>query len=334
VKKKKPGTAIVGQLFQELAPRIGARVLMEEWGVAGQITFANGRRRYFKFSSIDLNPLASSDIAKDKDFANFFMKSMGYKTIPGKTFFSDKWANEIKSPRTGEAAIEYALTIGFPLVVKPNSGSQGRAVAIVSSEKEMRRALRDVFDIDRVAIVQHVVHGRDYRVVVLDGRVISAYERVPLNVVGDGASPIIRLLEMKQKAFVDTGRDTILKLDDPRIVETLNRRGINLETVPDANVRVQCLANANLSSGGDAIDLTGKLHASVISLCVNLTRDMGLRMCGVDLMTKHDLSETLGDYYIIEINAAPGLDHYAQSGDAQRQVVEDLYLEVLKGMET
>jgi len=35
----------------------------------------------------------------------------------------------------------------------------------------------------------------------------------------------------------------------------------------------------------------------------------------------------------LEINAAPGLDHYVRMGKAQRKIVEDLYLEVLKHME-
>src|SRR5690348_16235932 len=63
---------LLGQILQKIAPRIGATVLMEpEWGIVGQITYKNGLRRYFKYSSLDVNPLASSDIAKDKDYASF-----------------------------------------------------------------------------------------------------------------------------------------------------------------------------------------------------------------------------------------------------------------------
>jgi D-alanine-D-alanine ligase-like ATP-grasp enzyme len=38
-------------------------------------------------------------------------------------------------------------------------------------------------------------------------------------------------------------------------------------------------------------------------------------------------------YFILEINAAPGLDHYAKIGEAQKKIVEGLYLEVLKHLE-
>lgn len=36
--------------------------------------------------------------------------------------------------------------------------------------------------------------------------------------------------------------------------------------------------------------------------------------------------------HILEINSAPGLDHYATSGAQQKKIVEDLYLQVLTHM--
>jgi len=52
-------------------------------------------------------------------------------------------------------------------------------------------------------------------------------------------------------------------------------------------------------------------------------------------MVNGDISQVphVGAYWIIEINAAPGLDHYATIGKAQQKIVENLYLEVLKVMD-
>ena len=66
---------------------------------------------------------------------------------------------------------------------------------------------------------------------------------------------------------------------------------------------------------------------------MKLTRDMGLRLCGVDILVPGDLSDPLGAYSIIEINAAPGLDHYAKVGAEQRAIVEAMYLKILKSMD-
>lgn len=320
-------------MFKKLAPRIGAKVLMEpEWEIAGQITFRNGRRRYIRYSSIDLNPLAASDIAKDKDFANFFMKKMGYPTIEGKTFFVDWWAKTIHSKRGIDEAYAYARRLGFPVIVKPNSGSQGVGVALVHNAREFYPAMRTIFMHDRVGLVQRPVYGTDYRIVVLDDQVISAYERQPLSVLGDGASTIRKLLLGKQIFFKRTGRDTRLNLDDPRIILKLKRQGLSFKSVPEKGKRIYLLDNANLSAGGDAVDVTESIHPEFKKIAIRLTRDMGLRICGVDLMVEGDISKKPGKYWILEINAAPGLDHYVKIGRAQEKIVENLYLKVLKSM--
>ena len=333
--KQKSFNPLLGQVFQKVAPRIGAKVLIEpEWGIVGQITFKNGQRRYFRYSSLDLNPLGASEIAKDKDFANFFMTEMGYPTIPGRTFFSDDWARSIHSRRNIDAAYRYARELGFPVIVKPNSGSQGVGVTLVYNKRQFYRAMGFIFKRDRVALVQRLVQGRDYRVVVLDDRVISAYERIPLNVIGDGHSTIRRLLNEKQRRFIASSRDTAIKPKDPRMAEKLERQGLSFRSIPKKGERVYLLDNANLSAGGDSVDVTNQIHPDFQTIAMNLTRDMGLRLCGVDLMIDGNISQEPATYHILEINAAPGLDHYAKTGRQQKKIVEDLYLQILRSLET
>ncbi len=334
MKKKTQDDPLVGKIFRAIAPRIGATVVMEpEWNIAGQILYKSGKKRYFRYSSIDLNTLGASEISKDKHYANFFMKRMGYPTIEGQTFFSKSWAAAIDSRRDADAAYAYAQKIGFPVIVKPNSGSQGKGVTLCHTRREFYSALARVFKIDRVALVQRPVEGKDYRIVVLDDKVISAYERIPLNVVGDGRSTIVQLLEKKQKHFKTSSRDTRIRMDDPRIIAKLARRGMTLASIPRKDECVYVLDNANLSSGGDAREVSADIHPEFSKIAIALTKDMGLRLCGVDLMVDGDIADAPEKYWVLEINSAPGLDHYAQSGKAQQKIVEDMYLEVLKHME-
>ncbi len=325
---------LVAHIFRKIAPRIGAKVVIErEWNIAGQIIYQSGKKRYFRYSSLDLNTLGASEISKDKDYANFFMKRMGYPVIPGMTFFSPEWAKAIDSPRGIDAAYAYARKIGFPVIVKPNSGSQGKGVALVHTRREFYAAMRRLFKLDRIALVQTPVRGNDYRIVVLDDKVISAYQRIPLNIVGDGKSNVRKLLEKKQHSFSSSSRDTRLRLDDPRIKAKLTREGLTLRSVPARGQRVYLLDNANLSSGGDAVDVTTTMHPEFKDFAVRLTSDMGLRLCGVDLMVEGDITQAPNRYWVLEINSAPGLDHYVKTGKAQQKIVEDMYLEVLKHME-
>ena len=199
------------------------------WKIVGQVTFRNGKRRYFRYSSSDLNPLGASSIAQDKDYANFFMKRMGYPTIRGEAFLSDDWAKMIGSPRNKQAAFRFARKLGFPLIIKPNSGSQGGNVQLVHSKKEFFKGLKAIFRRDRVALVQKQVIGRDYRIVVLDNEVISATNVFP-SVIGDGRSSILSP-QRKQREFVAC-RDTArcdgrirLKLKDQLCHDSVLKKG-------------------------------------------------------------------------------------------------------------
>src|SRR4051812_26482099 len=123
--KRQTAGPLLGELFGKLATSIGAQVIVEpEWRVVGQITFRNGRRRYFRGSTVDLNPVGAAEIAKDKEYASFFMRKMGYPVAPGKAFFASTFAAAIRSRRDINAAYRYASKLGFPVMVKPNSGSQ------------------------------------------------------------------------------------------------------------------------------------------------------------------------------------------------------------------
>jgi D-alanine-D-alanine ligase-like ATP-grasp enzyme len=326
--------SFLGNILKKIAPKIGAKVLIEpKWGVVCQVTFRNGKKCYFRYNTLDLNTIGASEIAVDKDYASFFMKRMGYPTIPGRAFFSKSWAKAIGSDQDLHKASEYAQKLGFPLIVKPNSKSQGSGVALVHNKTEFYRAMRVVFTYDKIALVQKYITGKDYRLVVLDKRVISAYERVPLSVVGDGVSSVRKLLQLRQEYFVKIGRDTRIRLKDPRILEKLKHQSLTMSSVLKNGQKIYLLDNANLSTGGDSVDVTDKIHPFFRTLAIDLTRDMGLRLCGVDLLIDGDITTKTHRYHIIEINAAPGLDHYASMGKIQEKIVEDLYLEVLKSIE-
>ena len=324
------------KLVLRLAPKIGARVVVEpEWGIVAQIIYKNGVVRSLRYLSLDLNPIASSDIALDKDYAKFFMEKRGYPVAEGKTIFKDSWAKTVNSNRKISYGLSYAKKLGYPVIVKPNSQSQGFGVSLVSNDKELASSLKEIFKHDKIAIVERYLPGHDYRVVVLDKEIISAYERIPLSVTGDGKNSIISLLKQKQKKFIAGSRDTKINFADPRIKIKLKTQGFLLKDILPKGTKIFLLDNANLSTGGDALDVTQNIHPEFAKIAIRLTRDMGLRMAGVDIMvTNGDITQNPKEcgYYIIEINSAPGLDHYVTTGEEQKRKVEAMYLKVFKAL--
>lgn len=323
----------VGELLRKIASRAGVIVEVEpEFGYVGRIICPNGKIHYFRDTKFDLNTLGATEIAMDKAYATFFIDILGYPTIPGKTFYSKKWCQAIGSNKSIEAAYQYAREIGFPVFVKPNSKSQGSRACKTNTRREFFQACRQAFQKDKVILVQSVISGHDYRIVVLDSRIISAYERLPLTLIGDGVHTIAELLDIKQQGFYENDRDTEIPIDDYRIKMRLSRMKLTQDSVPEKNKKVQLLDNANLSSGGDAKDVTKIIHPAFQKIAIDLTRNMGLRYCGVDLMVDGDISKPPKKYWVIEINAAPGIDNYSASGKEQEKIVEDLYTEVLKAI--
>jgi D-alanine-D-alanine ligase-like ATP-grasp enzyme len=335
-KLKRDASGLLGKILVKIAPKIGAEIYLEpEWNVVGQIKFRNGKKSYFRYNTLDLNPMGASEIARDKDYSNFFMESLGFPIIPkSKTFYSDKWANTIGAhDRKIDDAYRYALKIGFPVIVKPNSCSQGYGVSLVSNKEEFYGALKSIFERDKIALVQQQVKGKDYRIVVLDNKIISAYQRIPLNVVGNDYNTIKELLLMKQEQFKKINRDTKINIDDSRIRIKLQHQGLTIDSIPKKDDLIFLLDNANLSTGGNSMDVTDKISSFFREISIRLTKEMGLRLCGVDLMIDGDISDETANYWVIEINSAPGLDHYSKIGTGQEKIVESLYLEVLKHLE-
>lgn len=333
-KQPLPSLPFITAMMLKLCPKIGATVLVEpEFGYVGQITFKNGTRTFFRNRNSSINAHGAVEIARDKGYTSFFLKSMGYHTPREQTFFSDVWCKNLHSRRTVDAACRFASRLGFPVIVKPNHFSQGVLVTKAWNAREVRRVATAVLRRDSVVLVQKFIPGKDYRIVVLDGDVISAYERVPLSVVGDGKRTIGQLLKEKQKAFEKAGRDTELDLQDFRFHWKLKRLRLSLRSVPKRGERIFLLDNANLSTGGDSVDVTSRIHTGYRTLVRSVARDMGLRLCGVDIITA-DISTPLDPKHVIlEINAAPGLDHYASSGRRQKNIVEGLYMKVLRALE-
>ncbi len=81
------------------------------------------------------------------------------------------------------------------------------------------------------------------------------------------------------------------------------------------------------------MDVTETMHESYRRLAINVTADMGLRLCGVDLLCPDIVKPLSREHVVLETNAAPGLDHYASTGKRQMKIVEDLYMQVLRAIE-
>src|SRR4029079_5262488 len=119
------------------------------------------------------------DVASDKDLTTRLLGAAGLP-VPRQ-----------ESVRTVEQAVTVAERIGFPVVVKPLDGNHGRGVCLdLEDAADVRDAVPIAKDQSRRGnvIVESYITGRDYRCLIIDGRLAAVAERVPAHVVGDGKS--------------------------------------------------------------------------------------------------------------------------------------------------
>lgn len=322
----------IRDILKRLAPRLGATVRFHPDGFVGTITFPSGAHSLFWDNKFNLNPISSAKVAQDKFYTSFVLKQAGIRVPEEKLFFRSSAARYAGTSRCGiRNAYRYAKRLGLPVYVKPNRLSQGRFVAKVHSYSEFRAAAATIWEAGRGMLVQRPVTGRDYRIILLDGEVLSAYERRPLAVTGDGHATIGRLLGRLQEQFERDGRDTVMDQDDPRLHQLLKRNGHGIDTVLARGEQVRLMDAANLSLGGTTLDVTMGLHPSYVALARRVAQAMDLRFSGIDVLAK-DATQADDEGVVLEVNSAPGLDNYLYSGKRNTEYVDGLYLKVLEAI--
>lgn len=320
-----PATLTPGELIARVGARLGLAVSFENVGQSrGQIAAPDGRKFYFAGTQMDLNGIVAAELARNKEACAYYLLRMGYPVPDGRSFRRD----EI------DAACVYAGELGFPVIVKPTGGRSGIHVSVAGDEAQLRRAMHAVL-MDRrrfgVPLVQRKIVGNDFRIILLDGEVLAAYQCVPLSIVGDGRLSIDALLTQKIDHLIARKRHVSLVPHDARVSLQLERLGLTWDTVPKRGERVQLLDPANGSTGADLIDFTATIHPEVCALTARIARDAGLRYCGLDLRTA-SIEAPLADYTIIEVNASPAIFHLLGLGTREQQIAESIIERMLTAM--
>src|SRR6218665_1655793 len=216
--------------------------------------------------------------------------------------------------------------IGYPIVLKPLDGNHGKGVSInVNKWEDAVSGLAFAQKYSRKVIVERFVTGFDFRVLVIDNKMVAAAQRVPAHVVGDGKHTIQQLInETNKDPRRAYGHENVLTeiMVDRDTMDLLEKKNYTLETVaPDKEI-VYLKSTANLSTGGTSIDVTDMVHPENIFLAERISRVIGLDVCGIDIMAKN-LTQSLKENggVILEVNAAPGFRmHLAPSEGLPRNV--------------
>lgn len=216
--------------------------------------------------------------------------------------------------------------IGYPIVIKPLDGNHGKGASInVANWEDAVEGLAHAKQYSRRVIVEKFITGFDFRVLVINNRLVAAAKRVPAHVVGNGKDTIQQLIDItNQDPRRGYGHENVLTeiTVDRDTLDLLEKMGYTLESVPNIGETVYLKSTANLSTGGTSVDVTDMMHPENIFLCERISRIIGLDVCGIDIMAEN-LTQSLKENggVILEVNAAPGFRmHLAPSEGLPRNV--------------
>jgi cyanophycin synthetase len=292
-------------------------------GKESLIQFGYGKNiRRIQAGVTDKTPLIAADMVQDKDFT---------KTILEEANVPYPESRVVRDIQELEDALQ---EIDGPWALKPLDGNHGNGVVLnLTNLEEAIKAYEIAKEFCDYILVERMCTGRDYRILVIGGRLVAAAERKPAHVVGDGVLSVAALID---KTNLDPRRGeghaaVLTKIEiDELLIECLRKNHFTLESIPQAGETVWLRETANLSTGGTAADVTDIVHPQIRALCERIARFTGLDICGIDFIHS-DISKPLErGSGVIEVNAGPGLRmHIAptegKGRDVGGEIIDMLY---------
>lgn len=246
-------------------------------------------------------------ICQHKDVTKTFLNAAGLSTPKG---------YKIISSDSTDFILEVIHSLKKPLIVKPSDGFQGRHVRTdLEDDKEIIRVVQETLKTSNSehfgVLIEEMFDGQEYRVLLNREKVLAVAQRIPANVIGDGISTIMQLIDKKNRdpRRKDDPFAALVKIKLGSVEKKcLADQGFNPNFIPKENQQIFLRKNSNISTGGDSIDITDEIHSSVSEICLNAIRALpNIDFVGIDFMTRDILKQqNTRSYVILEVNTSPG----------------------------
>jgi len=289
------------------------------------------KTHHFSLSMGDNVTDRAFDICDDKDLTKQYLAEKDVPVPNGAVFGRESTEEEI---------INFALTLGFPLVIKPTDGNAGNGVfANIQEEdnlQEIIHYIRNDLGFSHI-IVEKYVSGDEFRIFVIEDKVLGAMNRKPAHVIGDGIHTIRQLIHQKNKQRrINPHLTSRLIKIDKEITDLLARSDHKLSTIPANEEMIYLREKSNLSTGGESEDVTDELTPELEKIAIDVGKAIpGLPHYGVDMIVSDDRQEGV----ILEVNSRPGIGGHLFPGkgeprDLARDIIDYYFPETKDGDRT
>lgn len=209
---------------------------------------------------------------------------------------------------------------GF-FVIKPAIGtSAGMGVTThIKSFRECCKAVALASLYSNEIIIERLIPGECYRLLILNGELIHASRRNGIRVKGDRQSTIWQLIEKENERRKKlNGKGSLLSVhDDLDCKTTLEAQGLSIESVPKKGQEILVKSFDNPSVNNVEVrtvyneDVTNLICGDIRKQALRAAQILNSQFAGIDIITYDPtvlLEESGG--VINEINTTPGLQHH------------------------
>lgn len=256
---------------------------------------------------------AAKKTQQDKILTNQFLENMGVPIA--------SWA----MVDSKEELSIIADKLGFPLVMKPAGLTGGHGVQIGMKNLEELETAWDRIHLyyenemkfpeakagwQKRILVQRVLKGNDYRLLVICGNLEIATHRMQAQVIGNGKSTIEKLIEIENQnpaRNISLPTHTLKPIViDEDLTKVLAKQNFELNSIPKKNEVVRVRDVASMSQGGITKDVTDDLCPQIRYLAESIARSIHAHVLGIDILCQ-DITKplTLENGGIIEMNTMP-----------------------------
>lgn len=294
----------IGALL-EAAEKNGVSVELVDKDRGLKIFRKQGKSVFVKFHVPDLNSYVSCTISDNKALAKLILSKHNIPNPKG-------WIS--KNLRNILHLVDQGI-IKFPVVAKPIDGSQGHAVTVGIKDKEcLVGAIKEVHKYNRRMkgkpnsfLIEEYLSGCDYRILVLDGKVLTSLRREPAYVNGDGLHTIRELIdEYNDQPGVGKAQPLCPIVRDFEFRRNLIEKKLTEGSIILKGDKVYLRQNANVSTGGRSFECDDEVNPEYKKLAVKIAAIFQLRFCAIDLIAA-DIKK-FEKFGIIEISHMPGFD--------------------------
>jgi glutathione synthase/RimK-type ligase-like ATP-grasp enzyme len=248
------------------------------------------QRRLALGYDLGLNNAVAHRIANDKAATSEVLRLSGLACVPHVLFLNPRLHTHLPPAGSWDPMLALLAEHRAGIVVKPNEGTSGRFVFLVTSRPRLEQAVQRIFESHAsLSISPYLDIAQEIRVVLLDETPLVVYSKNRPSVIGDGERS---LLELAIAATSAERRAAILRgmTDDPGRDQ--------LDAIVPAGERRMLNWRHNLDSGSQPVLLqSGEIRDTCVALAIKAASTIGIRFASVDVV------QVDGRWLVLEINS-------------------------------